>query len=40
MLFTDLANPVSNKIYRAIGFRPVSDWLVADFAPRVGSTDR
>ncbi|BBY30077.1 GNAT family N-acetyltransferase [Mycolicibacterium sediminis] len=40
VLFTDLANPVSNKIYRAIGFRPVSDWLVADFAPRVGSTDR
>ena len=40
VLFTDLANPVSNKIYRAIGFRPVSDWLVADFAPRVRSTDR
>jgi predicted GNAT family acetyltransferase len=24
-LFTDLANPTSNKIYRAIGYRPVCD---------------
>jgi uncharacterized protein len=25
LLFTDLANPTSNKIYRAIGYRPVRD---------------
>jgi GNAT superfamily N-acetyltransferase len=25
VLFTDLANPTSNQIYRAIGFRPVAD---------------
>jgi hypothetical protein len=28
-LFTDLANPTSNHIYQAIGYRPVSD--VADY---------
>ncbi|HWD83879.1 MAG TPA: GNAT family N-acetyltransferase [Kribbella sp.] len=26
-LFTDLANPTSNKIYAAIGFRPVCDFV-------------
>lgn len=31
VLYTDLANPTSNKIYRAIGFRPVSDRLSVDF---------
>lgn len=25
-LFTDLANPTSNRIYQAIGYRPVCDW--------------
>ena len=25
-LYTDLANPISNSIYRKIGYRPVSDW--------------
>ncbi|MCD4828372.1 MAG: GNAT family N-acetyltransferase [Candidatus Cloacimonetes bacterium] len=25
-LFTDLANPISNSIYRKIGYKPVSDW--------------
>ena len=25
VLFTDLANPVSNVVYQRIGFRPVSD---------------
>jgi RimJ/RimL family protein N-acetyltransferase len=25
-LFTDLANPTSNRIYPRIGYRPVSDW--------------
>jgi hypothetical protein len=26
VLFTNLANPTSNKIYRAIGYHPVADW--------------
>ena len=26
MLYTDLSNPTSNKIYRAIGFRRCGDW--------------
>ena len=26
MLFTDLANPTSNKIYAEVGYRPVADW--------------
>jgi predicted GNAT family acetyltransferase len=34
VLFTDLANPVSNSIYRRIGFRPVSDWLAIEFTTR------
>lgn len=25
-LFTDLANPTSNHIYQAIGYRPICDW--------------
>ncbi len=25
VLYTDLANPTSNKIYQAIGYRPVED---------------
>jgi uncharacterized protein len=25
-LFTDLANPTSNRIYQAIGYRPICDW--------------
>ncbi len=32
MLYTDLANPVSNKIYQQIGYRPVADaqeWLLS-----------
>lgn len=28
MLYTDLANPTSNKIYQAIGYRPVGDAAV------------
>ncbi|WP_329003705.1 GNAT family N-acetyltransferase [Kribbella sp. NBC_00709] len=31
-LFTDLANPTSNKIYAAIGFRPVRDLVGYAFA--------
>jgi uncharacterized protein len=32
-LFTDLANPTSNKIYQAIGYRPVCDVDVYRFGP-------
>ncbi len=31
-LFTDLANPTSNAIYRRIGYRPVCDFQVITFA--------
>jgi GNAT superfamily N-acetyltransferase len=31
VLYTDVANPTSNKIYRAIGFRPVTDRLSVSF---------
>jgi predicted GNAT family acetyltransferase len=31
MLFTDLANPTSNKIYAAVGFRRVGDWEELEF---------
>ena len=31
VLFTDLANPTSNRIYHALGYRPVNDWLVVIF---------
>ena len=27
VLFTDLANPTANKIYQAIGYAPVCEWL-------------
>jgi predicted GNAT family acetyltransferase len=32
VLFTDLANPTSNGIYRRIGYRPVGDRLLLGFA--------
>ncbi|MGW0485103.1 GNAT family N-acetyltransferase [Nonomuraea sp. NPDC003214] len=31
VLFTDLANPTSNAIYRSIGFEPVSDYAQVTF---------
>ncbi|MEU6274982.1 GNAT family N-acetyltransferase [Streptomyces populi] len=31
LLFTDLANPTSNGLYRRIGYRPVSDFATYDF---------
>jgi predicted GNAT family acetyltransferase len=31
VLFTDLANPVSNSIYQHIGYRPVEDRVVLAF---------
>lgn len=32
-LYTDLANPTSNKIYQAIGYHPITDALRIDFLP-------
>jgi GNAT superfamily N-acetyltransferase len=32
VLFTDLANPTSNKIYQLLGYRPVEDRVVVTFA--------
>jgi GNAT superfamily N-acetyltransferase len=32
LLFTDLANPVSNAIYQRIGYRPVEDRTVLAFS--------
>jgi predicted GNAT family acetyltransferase len=31
LLFTDLANPVSNRLYQRIGYRPVSDRARLEF---------
>jgi GNAT superfamily N-acetyltransferase len=36
-LNTDLANPTSNKIYAAIGYRPLLDLVVYELDPAVGS---
>lgn len=33
-LFTDLENPTSNKIYAAIGYRPVADFVLYPFTGR------
>lgn len=33
MLYTDLANPTSNKIYQAVGYRPVGDTQEWAFRP-------
>jgi predicted GNAT family acetyltransferase len=32
-LFTDLANPISNRIYAALGYRPVAEWEDIRFTP-------
>ncbi|ETK31350.1 GNAT family N-acetyltransferase [Microbispora sp. ATCC PTA-5024] len=32
LLFTDLANPTSNSIYRKLGYRPVDDYATIHFA--------
>ena len=32
VLYTDLANPVSNSIYQRIGYRPVEDRVVLAFS--------
>jgi len=33
MLFTDLANPTSNKIYHEVGYRRFADWEDHRFTP-------
>ncbi|GAB3416888.1 GNAT family N-acetyltransferase [Flindersiella endophytica] len=33
-LYTDLANPTSNKIYAAVGYRPVADLVIYKFTER------
>ncbi|MDH2428177.1 GNAT family N-acetyltransferase [Sphaerisporangium sp. TRM90804] len=33
LLFTDLANPTSNSIYQALGYRPVGDYAAIMFTP-------
>jgi GNAT superfamily N-acetyltransferase len=32
-LYTDLANPTSNKIYHQAGYRPLADFIDIDFTP-------
>jgi predicted GNAT family acetyltransferase len=34
LLYTDLANPVSNSIYQRIGYRDVEDRVVLSFSGR------
>jgi predicted GNAT family acetyltransferase len=36
-LSTDLANPTSNKIYAAIGYRLLADFVIFELDPAVGS---
>ena len=31
VLYTDLANPTSNRIYRSVGFRPLQDVMDVEF---------
>jgi GNAT superfamily N-acetyltransferase len=33
-LFTDVANPTSNKIYAEVGYRRLADWEEHEFSPR------
>ncbi|MEU5216332.1 GNAT family N-acetyltransferase [Streptomyces sp. NPDC020807] len=33
LLFTDLANPISNALYQRLGYRPVTDHLGVEFEP-------
>jgi predicted GNAT family acetyltransferase len=33
LLYTDLANPVSNSIYQRIGYRPVEDRVMLSLTP-------
>lgn len=33
MLYTDVSNPISNRIYASIGYRKFGDWEVVEFHP-------
>jgi RimJ/RimL family protein N-acetyltransferase len=33
VLYTDLSNPTSNKIYQALGYRPINDSVMVSFRP-------
>lgn len=37
VLFTDLANPVSNALYQRLGYRPVEDRVVLRFEPQAAA---
>jgi predicted GNAT family acetyltransferase len=37
VLFTDLANPTSNALYRRLGYQPVEDRVVLEFEPWIDS---
>ncbi len=39
MLYTDLANPTSNRIYAAVGYRPLCDVTAYSFAPATTAAD-
>jgi predicted GNAT family acetyltransferase len=39
-LFTDLANPTSNRIYASVGFRRVADWEWLSFPPAQAASPR
>ena len=39
-LFTDLANPTTNRLYPRLGFRPVHDAMEIRFDPAAGSSPR
>jgi predicted GNAT family acetyltransferase len=36
LLFTDLANPISNKIYFEVGYRRIAHWEEHAFDPGCG----
>ena len=36
VLYTDLANPTSNRIYRSVGYRPVQDVMDVEFGSSIG----
>ncbi len=36
VLFTDLANPVSNRLYERLGYQPVADRLILAFKKEGG----
>ena len=43
VLFTNAADPTSNALYQRIGYRPIADWAVYDFAyspPQAGYIGR